>query len=271
MGPDARLIEGFCKSQRIVGMSPMTIRRRKQTLSQYVREVGPLADATIDDIESWIGEREKPATRQALLGDLRKFYQWAVDRGHLDHDPTAGLGNVKVGKRIPRPVPDDLLRLAIDEARPKLRATIMLGAYAGLRVSEIAALRWEDVDFEHGKLFVRGGKGDKDRSVDLNPELAERLKRLRRRPDGYVIGTKGATVSSVIRRHFARLGINYRPHDLRAAFATAMIAASNGNVILVARQMGHASVSTTQRYLAWVPDGAEVVAKIHQPVRAAIA
>ncbi len=256
------MIDQFCDTQRIAGMSPRTVKRRRQTLTQFEREAVPLTEATLDDIESWVGAREAAASRQAVLYDLRAFYVWAVARAKIAHNPTEAMGRIKVGKRMPRPVPPEMLALAIEEARPKLRVTIMLGAYAGLRVSEISELRWADVDFENSKLIVRAGKGDKDRAVQLSPVLATRLKYLKRRADGYVIGTKGPSVSSAIRHHFDRLGIDYRPHDLRAAFATELARQSNGNVVLVASQLGHASIATTQRYMKWLPDGADAISRL---------
>lgn len=73
----------------------------------------------------------------------------------------------------------------------------------------------------------------------------------------------GQAVGAALRRLFRRCGIAARPHDARHTFGTAIAVRSNGNVWTVARLMRHASIGTAQRYVRWVPDGAELVSGLH--------
>ncbi len=267
---DETLIGGFDAHQAMRGFSANTLKRRRWTLSVFAVAVSEhgrtLGTATLDDVERFLGVRRSAQTRRSLLGDLRAFYKWASQRGHVDGDPTEILDMPRVPKRAPRPLSRTDLDRALSACNlttvtgNSLRVAIMLGAYAGLRVSEIAALRWVDVDTDRGVIAVRNGKGGKDRFVPLATDLADALAVLDRRGDGRVIGTSGANVSQRIRKFFQRLGIDHRPHDLRVTFGTEACTASGGNVVVAAQLLGHTSIQTTMRYIGWTPDATEVVA-----------
>lgn len=111
----------------------------------------------------------------------------------------------------------------------------MLSAYAGLRCSE------------------------GDSVVPLAPELAAVLPLT----GPAVPYGNGQAVGAALRRLFRRCGIVARPHDVRHTFGTAIAVRSNGNVWTVARLMRHGSIGTAQRYVRWVPDGAELVSGLH--------
>lgn len=257
------MIDQFANDQRMRGLRPATVRRRTWTLTKFSESV-TLETATRADVERFIGARATAASRRALLSDLRAFYLFANDHGWLDVDPTTKVGKIRVPKRAARPLTSAEIERAVSAARSaSLRAIVMLGAYGGLRVSEIAALRWVHVDVERHLIEVRSGKGGKDRFVPLAVQLAVELAGLRRRADGFVIGTTGANVSQRVRGHFMRLGIDHRPHDLRATFATQAITMSGGNVALVQQMLGHTDPKTTMSYLAWVPEGRSVVDSLY--------
>lgn len=257
------MIDEFGNDQRMRGLTAATVKRRTWTLTKFSETV-ELATATRADVETFITARATASSRRALLGDLRAFYLFAIDHGLLEQNPTAKIGRIRVPKRTARPLtPAEVERVVAAARSASLRAIVMLGAHAGLRVSEMASLRWGDVDPERGVLEVRGGKGGKDRNVMLAVQLADVLAVLPRRADGFVIGTTGANVSQRVRGHFARLGIDHRPHDLRATFATQAIARSGGNVPLVQGWMGHADPQTTMGYLAWSPEGRSIIDSLY--------
>jgi len=257
------MIDEFCNDQRMRGLTDATVRRRRWTLTKFC-ETYLLEAATRADVEAFISARATAASRRALLGDLRAFYVFAIDHELLDNNPTAKVGKIKVPKRKAHPLTSAEVELAVTAARSaSLRVIVMLGAYGGLRVSEIAALRWGDVDTERRLIEVRAGKGLKDRSVDLAVQLADALAVLRHRSDGFVIGTTGPNVSQRVRGHFARLGIDHRPHDLRATFATQAIARSGGNVPLVQGWLGHDDPRTTMGYVTSSREGRTIIDSLY--------
>lgn len=259
-----QLVEGFLANQRLRGLSEATIRRRQWTLTAFAAHIEPRRtdQATTVDVETFLSGRPTAATRRALLGDLRSFYRWAISRQFADRDPTLPVETPKVPRRLPSPLTRDELHRAWTAAPFPMRCVIGLGAGAGLRVSEIAALGLDDLDFDHRIIMVRNGKGGVDRAVPMASRLAELLQHAG--PGDVVHWSRGDTVSKAVRRHFVPLEIRKRAHDLRHTFATEAARVTGGNMLIVAQLLGHVSVQTTQRYTAALPIGAGVIDELWQ-------
>lgn len=185
------------------------------------------------------------------LSHLKTFYHWAVIEKHILVNPVDHASSPSLPKSRPRPTKEPDLKIAVKAANPMLARMIALGALAGLRSAEIAHLDWDDVDLTSRMLWVRHGKGDKDRSVPIGTTLATYLGaagtgRVVTSNDGEPLSPKA--VSSRINRHMRSLGLNTTAHKLRARYATTALEKS-GNLILVKDLLGHASVATTQLYL----------------------
>lgn len=256
------MIDAFDAHQELRGFSPATRKRRRWTLTNIVAECRkPLDQLTVVDIEVFLARRATASTRRALLGDLRSFYRFAVRRGLVDHDPTSDLDTPKVPSRMPTPLSLDDLDLARRTAAGKLRTMIVLGGYAGLRVSEIGRLTVADL-VDGSYLVVRQGKGAKDRAVPMHPVVVEHFERMRYRSE--IVAMTAGGVSNAIRKHFRSLGIDRRPHDLRHTFITE--AARRAPLHVVAKWAGHRNVSTTQGYaLVDESDGVLVRAMFRHP------
>lgn len=263
-----QLVEGFLANQAMRGMAKQTIRRRRWTLTTFVGEIAPRrsAEATTTDVERFLSQRPTPATRRALLGDLRAFYRWGLSRAMLEVDPTGPVETPRVPKRLPTPLTRDELSRAWYAASWDVRVLIGLGASAGLRVSEMAALHTNDVDLDSRVLVVRNGKGGKDRTVPMHHGLVDVLRHCA--PGPITPYTNGGSISNRIRAHFRPLGIHKRAHDLRATFATEAARVSGGNMVLVAQLMGHESMATTQRYVALTSAGWDVVDRLYDEIAA---
>lgn len=147
---------------------------------------------------------------------------------------------------------------------------VMLGFLAGLRVAEIAALRWEDVALHVNPpvLVVRHGKGNKDRVVPLHPELRVHLVALERGA-GPVIESwsepgehvQPGTITRTITGRFRAHGLAATPHALRHTFITEAFRASR-SAIAARNLAGHDTIATTERYIGFTPDTAEVITKM---------
>jgi integrase/recombinase XerD len=130
---------------------------------------------------------------------------------------------------------------------------------AGLRVSEAANLKVGDLDRERRVLWVRGGKGNKDRQVMLAEPLRDLLAaywRWKRPTDWFFPGGKAGcplstrTIFLTCRKAAERAGLTKRvhPHSLRHAFATHLL--DDGvSPIIIQRLLGHRDLKTTARYL----------------------
>ncbi len=141
-----------------------------------------------------------------------------------------------------------------------MRRAVCLGAYAGFRLAEAAALDWADVDEESRRVMVRGGKGDKDRAVGLSSLL---LDELLPRTGGNVVtaGGRPYTAAALQRRAnrlIERAGVDKSFHKLRARYVT--IGLTSANLVAVSRAVGHANVSTTAIYAATADTDLDVIA-----------
>jgi integrase len=259
---DTKMLNGYTRTQRVQGFSRRTVARRRWSLGLWAQHLAcngrTVGEATIDDVEAFLDRWPSAQTRQSMRSDLRMFYRWAIDRGQLEVDPVDGVPAPKVPKRAASPIPaDELLRLLADEPAGRARLAVMLGAYAGLRCSEIGALRGDDIDVAGRMLIVQHGKGDKFDTIPLCRELIAELERWPQH--GPLLGVSGGTVGDLIRRAFRRHDITGRPHDLRHSFGTTIARRTDGNLILTQQLMRHERPETTIRYVKWHTTGHEVL------------
>ena len=139
----------WCRDERIP-VATTTSRGR------VLRCVGNAGTASREDIEAWWRSRThlSPASRHADLANLRSFYKWCKRWELRDDNPTLRIDSPHVEPGLPRPITNADLHTALDALLPDYRRAICLGAYAGLRVSEAAALDWSNVDLEARQIRV---------------------------------------------------------------------------------------------------------------------
>ena len=232
--------------------------------ARVLRSIGNAGTATREDVEAWWATRRdlSPATRSNDLANLRAFYKWCRRWEHRDDDPTTRLDAPKVDKGLPRPLSRADLHRLLAVLPDDLRRAVALGAYAGLRVSEVAALHWHDVDIEARRARILHGKGGKSRLVALGAVLIDQIL-----PDtggNVVTGTPraytAATLQRRINRAIRRAGIDATFHQLRHRYGTLAYQATR-DLVAVGRQMGHSSPVTTAIYAAASDDVADAIAE----------
>jgi integrase len=225
-----------------------TVARRRATL----RSVGHAGSMTREEVEAWWATRRDlaPASRSNDLANLRSFYRWAIRWEHRPDDPTVRLDAPKVDKGLPRPVSRADLATLLRVLPDDLGRAVALGAYAGLRVAEVAALHWSEVDIEARRARVHG-KGGKWRTVAIGTLLIDRLL-----PDtggNVVTGTAtaytAATLQRRVNRAIYRAGVDATFHQLRHRYGTLAYQATR-DLVAVGRQMGHSSPVSTAIYAA---------------------
>jgi integrase/recombinase XerC len=175
---------------------------------------------------------------------------------------------LKLAKRLPQTLSEeDTTKLIEADSGKNRRASmrdraIMEVLYsAGLRVSELTALDWRDIDEELGMVMVRSGKGGKDRLVPLGEPALDALRAWRDEPpnqvspEGPVItNLRGKrltprSVEKILARRIAEAGldISISPHGLRHCFATHLLNAG-ADLRSIQEMLGHISLATTQLY-----------------------
>ncbi len=154
-----------------------------------------------------------------------------------------------------------LARTRGTKAAVRDRLIIELALGSGLRVSELANLKVEELFLKKGQnsLHVRNGKGGKDRVNQFGVKLKQQiLQYLEYRKSGspYLFPSQRrecmtpSAIQQVFKRWASRAGLpkRYSIHCLRHTYATRLYKASGYNLRLVQKQLGHSSVSTTQVY-----------------------
>lgn len=247
---------GWCRAERVPAN---TIAARARVL----RSIGDAGTADRERVELWWGSRRalSASTRANDLANLRAFYRWALRWEHRRDDPTLRLDAPHVTNGLPRPMSRHDLLALLGTLADDLRRAVALGAYAGLRVSEAAALDWSDVDLETRRLRIIDSKGAKSRAVPLGPILTDHLL-----PDvGGNVVCAGATPYSAaslqrkVNRAIRAAGVDATFHQLRHRYGTIAYQAT-GDLVAVGRAMGHSSVVTTQIYAAANDDVAARIA-----------
>lgn len=249
------LIEQHLAQMRREDLSENTITKRRQRLVRFDREVGLVA-ATPERINDYLDRLDiEPRSRYQWISDLHRFYSWAIVWGHLSEDPTLRVPRPRLRRRLPRPIGTGDLVQAIQMAEPQMRAWLVLAAFAGLRVSEIAHLNVDDILWSDRLLRILG-KGDKERMVPIHPEVERVLRafplpsrgRVFRRPRGG--GWPANEVSREVSLYFDSLGIRATAHQCRHWFGTHTYRQSH-DLRVVQELLGHSSPQTTATYADW--------------------
>ena len=276
---DGSELQGFLMEQRARGVSPHTLRAQEGDLAKL------LAHAKRAEWEGWavkprelrgfaleLGRRGlDPASQARALSTVRAFFRWLFETGRLPMNPAEGLRNPKLPHRLPAFLTEgesaDLLDLppALDFPSARLVALLELLYASGLRVAELVGLDLGDVFPEERTLRVLG-KGGKERLVPFHDKAAQALEDYRRfrqehlaakglpaTPALFLNQRGGRLTPTSVRNLLAKalehvaLRARISPHALRHSFATHLL---NRGLDLRAIQelLGHASLSTTQRY-----------------------
>lgn len=252
--------------------------RRRVTILRLARHGNlPLEILSAEQLADWyrgLGDRLNAGSRATELSHVVAYYRWLVRAHHRLDDPTAELDRPKVHRRLPRPIADEALALALDGAPERLRPWLFLAAFEGLRACEVANLRREDVlDESHPPvLIVTAGKGDKQRVLPLHESVAavlplERTGWLFPRRDGRPGPVGANTVSKLSCIYLRSLGVKSTFHALRHWFGT-QIYRQSLDLRLTQELMGHSDPATTAGYAAWAPErAAGVVGALHVAAR----
>jgi integrase len=260
------------------GRKPSTVAGYRSIVgSELLPRFGEMAlkAVTTSEIESWQRSMTQAASTQTkALVLMRGIFERARKVWSLAVNPVADVEKPTLTRSGDLQVfsPEEvwaLVRAATSEAD---NALFLTAAFMGLRMGELLALCWRDVDFTGSTIRVRNSycagnlttpKSGKVRAVPLAPDVAGALAQLGQRQDWVgdddlvFAGAAGDFLDgSALRRRYkaALAAAGLRPlrfHDLRHTFGTRMIA--KADIRRVQEWMGHADIHTTMRYLHYAP------------------
>lgn len=291
-------------------LAPLTVRRYRRAvlhfLSWYEEADGralskaDLHPITLAGYRGALQDAAATSTVNTHLSAVRTWCAWLHAQGYLPSNPAA---HVKLISRQESPAPralqfaqvNALLRQAQHTRYPaRNTAVVQMLIQTGMRMSECAALRWEDLVYgeRRGQVRIRGGKGNKARAVPLNNSVRQALAEYVSPSLGVAPTLKAVAAAwphgsgqgrplwtserhqqlsvremSRIVHHLVRscaarglLPADATPHRLRHTFATRYLATHSDDLIGLARLLGHSSLDTTIVYVQ--PTEEEVTARL---------
>jgi integrase/recombinase XerD len=239
----------------------------EKTRNDYIRQVktftaflGRLPDtATAEDLRRFQLHQTRTGVRPPSINGsvaaLRFFFTVTLDRPEMARHLTF----VREPRKMPAVLsPEEVARLLEAAPGPKYKAALSAAYGAGLRVSEVVALKVSDIDSERLLLRIEQGKGRKDRFAMLSPKLLELLRDWYRiaRPAVWLFPGRDPMLP-LTTRQFARavdaaasmaeIKKRVTPHTLRHSFATHRLE-QKIDVRLIQVLLGHAKLETTVLY-----------------------
>ena len=237
------------------GASPATMRTRTDHLRRAARGLGPDPWAVgVDELTGWAGGQVwARETRRSVHASLLRFWAWGVATGRVAVSPADGLPRVRAAEPAPRPTPDRVTAGALAAADQRVGLILSCAVEVGMRRGEIAQVHARDlVEDLGGWSLVVHGKGGRVRTVPLPSGLALRLRGACMAGGGWAF--PGRVEGHLSAERVGRLAAGvmsgvWTLHSLRHRFATRAHDGTH-DLVAVQRLLGHASVATTQRYIA---------------------
>lgn len=268
-------VNSFLHSRQARNLSPITIAWYQAKLQLFAQlhpelpeEPGPIEEclATI---------KGAPETRHAQFRALRAFFKFVEERYELPN-PMAKVGPPRCPKKVMATLePDQIMMLLLSSSQSSLRDKTLLTLLidTGMRTSEAAGLRRQDIRSSTVRVWGKTG----EREVPISEETRRLLLNLIDQDKGeYVFnGHKGPLgrhgVYRIVSAHMRKAGISGAKlggHRLRHAFGKGYLV-NGGDLRSLQQIMGHANISTTEKYAALTLD--DTIKKHHKfsPLRAA--
>ncbi|MBI2987157.1 MAG: tyrosine recombinase XerC [Deltaproteobacteria bacterium] len=280
------LIEQYGAYLRVErNLSPHTLRNYLSDLKQFQRFLhheglcrGKEKKITVHEVDHhvvrlYLGSLAKVCRKSSIgrkLAALKGFFRYLIREQKIARDPLSVFSTPRQEKPLPVFLSvDDMFRLlgsvqGIGTLGIRDRAILEVLYSTGVRVSELVGLSWGDVDFQLGILRVLG-KGSKERIVpigevalqalrDYGIEQGKRWGRVAKGEVAVFLNRAGGrittrSVARIVEKRLRATGVPVRvgPHGLRHTFATHLLN-SGADLRVIQELLGHASLSTTQRY-----------------------
>lgn len=260
-----KLIKIFLGSKRTEGGSKTTMKNRAYTLKRFSEEIGkPFTEVTTFDVRIWLAEKQKTAklsTCESYRTTIASFFRWLLDEGMIDKDPMAKIKSIKhpeAAKKSFSTVEVDAMRCVCKDVTE--RAIIELLLSSGLRVAELCELKWDDINFLTKEVYVREGKGGKNRTTMMDDVAKKYIQEHQKtaKESEYIFPVlyrkqiqkrSEKSVQSLISEIGTRANLpECHPHRFRHTFATTMYKRGM-DLHMIQRFLGHRNINTTLIYI----------------------
>ena len=243
-GDSVSLAEGIAQliaAKRAANLRPVYLKSLSYYLNRFAhgRQQAPLESVTTADVEQFLAQFPKAASRSTWLNRVSTLFAFAVRRGFIAANPCARLERIRVDRCAPfilSPAQSQqLLKLAPAVVRPY----VILGMFAGIRPDELLKLKWADVCLETKTVTVNEAKTRRRRIVPFHARAVALLE------DHPLKSGPVAPAYGVVRRFKrtarAALGLAKWPADLLRHTAASYLLALHGDAGKVATMLGNSS------------------------------
>ncbi|KJS15382.1 MAG: integrase [Peptococcaceae bacterium BRH_c4b] len=242
-----------------------TILKYKQSLRQFFsfcqKEFDEVKTA---DIRAWLSALDeagqKPRTLNTRLVALRSFYQYCLEENFIQKKPTLNIDLPKKEEPLPVYLEKNEMAQLMEAAKDHPRERVLLETlYAtGVRARELLNIQLSDIKWDTRQIWIRKGKGNKDRFVLFTTECAERLKEYlanRNIESPYLFANRRgkhlsrAWLQKIFCRYAAELdlGRKFTPHIMRHTFAS-HLAEKDMPQSYIQELLGHVNINSTRIY-----------------------
>ena len=246
-------LRGEKKSENTINEYSLIVRQMLKYLKKRAEDI---TFGDLNKYKMYLSTRRKYSKNSLYLAvkAIRAYFRFK------GLDTADKLKSPKRPKQMPKYLSEDEVKRLLEAAKenPRDYAIVSLLAYSGLRVSELCNLKLEDVDFSGRIIYVRSGKGDRDRIVVVSPHVIDAIQDYLLTRDNdmeYIFSSqKSERISRVqvfrlVKKYAKKAGIKKEvtPHVLRHTLATTLLR-RGVDIRFIQQFLGHSSVATTQIY-----------------------
>ncbi len=240
---------------KLRGYSDETVKAYKKYLSDFLVfcKKRPASQIEISDLKAYlaslISEKGFSAKSVNLARSALLFYFNEIKERQFQNIRTP-----KPKSKLPTVLTKEEIQKLIESANHKKSKLIIMMLYStGLRVSELAYLKWDDLELNEKIAWVRRGKGSKDRMIVLSEKICNELDKIEKDTE-HIFGVNGRpantrNIQKIVRTASKKANIAKKvtPHTLRHSFATHLLE-DGTDIRMIQELLGHSNLQTTQIY-----------------------
>ena len=260
-----KILKRYIACLSLDGKSEKTINAYKQTIGKLAQSsLRPLTELSTYEIRYFLAcEKERGISNRSLenyRSNLSAFYTWLTTEEVINKNPMLSIKPIAYKNEIKLAFSDieiDALRSAC--ISDKERALIEALLSTGVRVEELSSMKVVDIDFDKLEVYVRNGKGNKERKTYTTPLASMYIRKYlesRKETNGVwlfynrnheQLQTNG--IRKILKTIARRANVsNCHPHKFRRSFATGL-AKKGMDVREIQKLLGHVNINTTLRYI----------------------
>ncbi|HBV96177.1 MAG: integrase [Peptococcaceae bacterium BICA1-7] len=257
-------MESFFKDNA-ARFSNETVLKYRQSLRQFFTFCPKEFDQVMsEDIRSWLSAlkeaKQKPRTIRTRLVSLRSFYQYCFEEKFIRKNPTLNIALPQIDQSLPVYLETNEIAQLMEVAKeyPRDRTVFEILYDTGIRANELLNIKLSDIRWDTQQIWIRKGKGKKDRFVLFTAECAERIRNYlanRNIESPYLFANRHgkalsrAWLQKLFSCYHKKLYLEQRftPHTMRHTFA-AHLAEKDMPQSYIQELLGHVNINSTRIY-----------------------